>query len=663
MQKPPRHYYVFGPFRVDPSKRVLQRNGQAIPLAPKAFEMLVTLIENNTRMLQKDELLETLWPGCIVEEANLTQTIYLIRRALAAGAPDQPYIETVPKRGYRFVAPVEIVWDEVAEEIEPEPNPAVPSVEEPPPAEVKPDRPFTPLADPPAVAPAWLPAAKFALPARLLGLLGLLGLGLLSVFWLWRMPVTEPSAALSAQTMPVRSIAVLPFKPLDSAGNDNYLGLGMADVLSTRLSKFEQLIVQPTSSVRKYDGLDTNPLVAGAELHVESVLEGSFQKWKDRLRVTVRLVHMPDGRTSWTGKFDEKYTDIFEVQDSISDQVAEALALELTREKRAFLFKRYTENTAAYELYLKGRYWWNKRTADNLKKAITCFEQAINLAPNYALAYAGLADCYNLLSLYDVMAPSEAFPKARAAALKALEMDNSLAEAHTSLAWVFWVYDWDWPSAEREFKRALELGPGYSATYDWYGTCLAQRGQFDEALARLQRAQQLEPLSLVVLVHLGWDYYYAGRYEDAIAQYRKALDLDQHYAWAHFHLGQVYRQKRMYPQAIAELNQAIVLSSKSPRHRAELACIYAASGDHASAQQLLNQLLQQRKEQYVSPYSIAMIYATLQQPEQAFEWLDRASESRAARLVRLNVDPVFASLHNDPRFKNLVRRLGLEPAS
>jgi DNA-binding winged helix-turn-helix (wHTH) protein/TolB-like protein/Tfp pilus assembly protein PilF len=655
MRKLPRHVYEFGPFRVDPGKRLLLRNGEVVSLTPKAFEMLRTLIENNERMLQKDELLETLWPGCIVEEANLTQTIYLIRRALAESAAEQPYIETIPKLGYRFVAPVKMVWENGAAEAIPESDLAKTVDETLPQPTIEAERAKVASPNPSSAFRSRWSGRRLAIA------FSLLGLSLLVSYFLWHSRTDSRHETQPANASQVRSIAVLPFKPLDSNGSDYYLGLGMADVLSARLSSFEQLIVQPTSTVRKYDGLDTNPIAAGSELKVEAVLEGSFQKWNDRLRVTVRLLRIPDGRTWWTGKFDEKYTDIFKVQDSISDQVAEALALELTREKRNRLLKRYTENTAAYELYLKGRYWWNKRTADNLKKAIASFEEAIKLAPNYALAYAGLADCYNLLSLYDVMAPAEAFPKARAAAQKALEMDDTLAEAHTSLAWVTWVYDWNWAVAEKEFKRALELGPNYSATYDWYGTYLAQRGQFEEALVSLKRAQQLEPLSLVVLVHQGWNYYYAERFDAAIEQYQKALELDRNFAWAHFHLGQVYRQKGMYQQAVAEMNQAITLSSRSPRHLAELSCIQAASGDRRSAQQLLDELLERQDQQYVSPYSIAMVYATLQQPEQVFIWLDKAYETRAARLVRLNVDPIFKSLRADPRFVEIARRIGLEP--
>lgn len=705
MKKPPKYFYDFANFRLDPGRRVLLCADKVIPLAPKALEMLLALVEHKERTLSKDELFQLLWPGSVVEEANLTQTIYLVRRALAEHAPGQSFIETVPKRGYRFSAPVEMTWEAESEEAStPLPDAALPvetvaqEVATPVPAltgqqnEETTEAVQTVAVKSPVLARAvpagsqaqaesagalpsvivttkplprrWLPALRLSARQRLrwgvlLVAVGVIALSLAVWNLLWSGKPSAPRALPLVSAAQVRSLAVLPFNSLDANAQDYYLGLGLADVLSARLSRLEELIVQPTSAVRQFEGTAVNPLQAGAALNVEAVLEGSFQRWNDRLRVTVRLLSVPDGRTWWAGKFDEKYTDIFNVQDSISAQVAEALALELSHEKRNWLLKRYTENVAAYELYLKGRYWWNKRTATDLQKAIACFEQALALAPDYALAYAGLADCYNLLSLYDILSPTEAFPKARAAAERALQLDDTLAEAHTSLAWIEWVHDWDWPSAEREFKRALALGPNYSATYDWYGTCLAQRGQFADALTQLNRAQQLDPLSLVVRVHLGWSYYYAGQFQQAIAQYQQALELDRNYAWAYFHVGAAYRQAGQYQKARAALETAVALSGKSPRHVAELACIQAFSGHHAEAVTMLATLLEQNRQQYVSPYSIAMIYAALQQPEAAFAWLNKAYETRAARLVRLNVDPAFNGLRADPRFRELVQHIGL----
>jgi DNA-binding winged helix-turn-helix (wHTH) protein/TolB-like protein/Tfp pilus assembly protein PilF len=618
-------YYAFGRFQLHPAKRALLSEGKAVPLAPKALEMLVLLVENRGRVLEKQELLDYLWPGSIVEEANLSQTIYLLRRALAESSGGEHYIETIPKRGYRFTAPVVESEDEKPDVIEPKPVEAkLPS---------QPRR---------TSQTRWI---AFGAAAVLVGIVAFA-----SYLWLSRQTGKIEVGG------PVRSLAVLPFKPLDASG-DNYLGLGMADVLITRLSDLNQIIVQPTSTVRKYDDPDAHPLVAGKELKVDAVLEGTFQKTTDRLRVTLRLHDVRDGRTLWSGKFDENFTDIFNVQDSISDQVAAALALNLSREKRTLMFRRYTENTAAYELYLKGRYWWNKRTVIGLKKAVGYFEQAIALAPNYALAYAGLADCYNLLSILEAMPPQEAFPKARAAAVKALGIDETLAEARSSLGWTKWVYDWDWPGSEREFRRAIDLSPSYATAYDGYGVCLAQRGQFDQALEQLERAQRLDPLSLVIQVHIGWVYFYSNRYDQAIEHYQRALEMDPNYVWARAHLSQAYEQKGMYTEAMDELRLVIAASSVNHRHLAGLAHIYAVSGRRGEARKLLSDLLERERKQYVSPYSIALVYAGLEEKEQAFAWLRRGLDQRAGRMVRLQFDPRFKNLRPDPQFVEVLRRI------
>lgn len=629
----PRLSYSFGAFRVDPHRRALWRDGKVVPLAPKAFEMLLLLVESEGRVLEKQGLMDHLWPGSVVEEANLSQTVYLLRRALAEGSDGRQYIETIPKRGYRFVAEIVESQDEKVEGITPEA--ALAGQDGILSRRQTPDRRIVWIASGVALLTVVLMAASY--------------------FWLSRQ---------SAQTVtgePIRSLAVLPFKPLNANGDDRYLGLAMADVLITRLSSLNEVIVQPTSAVRKYDNQDAHPLAAGRELKVDAVLEGTLVKTAGRLRVTLRMYDVRNGQTLWSGKFDEKFTDIFNVQDSISDQVATALALNLTREKRDLMVKRYTGNSEAYELYLKGRYWWNRRTGNGLKKAAGYFEQAIKTSPNYALAYAGLADCYNLLSIIEVMPPQVAFPKARAAAVKALELDDTLAEAHASLGWIKWVYDWDWPGAEQEFKRAIELSPNYVTAHDWYGVCLAQRGRFDEALSQLEQARRLDPLSLVIPVHTGWIYFYAGQYDRAIEQYHKSLEMDPNYAWAHAHLSQAYEQKGMYAEAVAEMRRTMELSTNSHRHQAWLGHIYAASGDRDQARKLLAELLEKEKKQYVSPYSIALVYAGLDDRERCLAWLSKAAEQRVGRLVRLPFDPRFKNLRTDPRFVEIVRRVDAAP--
>ncbi|MBS1787914.1 MAG: tetratricopeptide repeat protein [Acidobacteria bacterium] len=588
--------------------------------------MLLLLVENSGEVLEKQELLEHLWPGSIVEEANLSQTIYLLRRALGEGASGQQFVETIPKRGYRFVAPVEQFVEEASREPERSSAPKPVAVE-------KSSR-----------KPLWITLGGVILLASLLFL------------FIW-FPRQE---AKKAETAPIKSLAVLPFKQINTDG-DNYLGLGMADVLITRLSELNQIVVQPIGTVRKYDSPDAHPFLAGQELKVDAVLEGTFQKVNDRLRVTLRLDDIRKGRTIWSGQLDERFTDIFHVQDSISDQVVNALSLNLSREKRAAMLRHYTANNEAYELYMKGRFWWSKRTVVSLRKAVGYFEQAISLSPDYALAYAGLADCYNLLSILEDIPPQEAFPKAKAAALKALQIDDTLAEAHAALGWTKWVYDWDWTESEGEFKIAIGLSPSYATAYDGYGVCLAQTGRFDEALKQLKQAQQLDPLSLVIQVHIGWVYYYSGKYDLAIEQYQKALEMDPSYVWARAHLSQAYEQKKMYAEAIAELKQVIAASSVVHRHLAGLAHIYTLNGSRQEAKALLEDLLQREKQHYVSPYSIALVYAGLAEKEQAFNWLNKGAEKRAGRMVRLQFDPRFKNLRSDSRFTAIINRINQIP--
>lgn len=643
------YFYAFGPFRMDPVRRLLLRDNKSAPLPPKAFELLLLLVERNGQVMEKTDLLECLWPGSVVEEANLSQTIYLLRRALADGLDGQQYIETIPRRGYRFVAEVSTIRGENREVDEDATGRAIFGKEQgldaPKAGEIAAES--TGLtANGRGAFPRWRNLPVYAVVAILASLATL-------VFRLWLPPGTAGLVSGGS----VQSLAVLPFKSLNPEDGANYLGLGMADVLITRLSSLNQIVVQPISAVRVYDRQDAHPLMAGRELKVDAVLDGTFQKLSGRLRVTLRLHDVRDGKTLWSGKFDESFTDIFKVQDSISEQIAQALALNLTREKRSLAFKRYTDNSAAYERYLKGRYWWSKRTVVGLNKAIGHFDQAIQLAPDYALAYAGLADCYNLLSIVEAMPPQEAFPKAKSAALKALDLDITLAEAHTSLGWTKYVYEWDWQGAESEFRQAIELSPGYSIAHDWYGVCLAQRGRFDEALAELKQAELLDPISFFIQVHIGWLYYYSGRYDLAIDRYQKVLEMDPNYPWARMHLSQAYEQKGRYAEAIAELKQVLASATNSQRYLARLGRLYALKGDRREAQKLLNELLEMEKERYVSPYSLALVYAGLNEKERALYWLRKGVDQRAGRMVRLQFDPRFNNLRSEPEFERILRSI------
>jgi TolB-like protein/Tfp pilus assembly protein PilF len=342
-----------------------------------------------------------------------------------------------------------------------------------------------------------------------------------------------------------RTLAVLPFRPLSSETRDQYLELGMADAVITKLGGLRNLVVRPTGSVLKYVDSDPDAVAAGREMGVESVLDGSIQKSGDKVRVTVRLVRVSDGASLWAATFDESFTNIFAVQDSISERMADALALRMTGEERKLLSKRHTENTEAYQAYLKGRYYWGKWSGAGLQKAIEYFRQAVEIDPHYALAYSGLADCYSLLGYLNIRPPKEAFPKSEEAARKALDMDDALGEAYLSLAKVLLFYDWDGPRFETEMKRALDLNPNYPDTHSMYGTYLTAVGRFDDAVQARKRAQKLDPLSPFYTATVGWPYFYARQYDRAIEWYQKALELEPNFAQAHDDLATSYRMKGM----------------------------------------------------------------------------------------------------------------------
>ena len=457
----------------------------------------------------------------------------------------------------------------------------------------------------------------------------------------------------------VKSIAVLPFKPIGTqACEEAYIGLGMADALITKLSNLRQITLRPTSAVRKYaDGVQ-DPVAAGRELRVSSVLDGSIQRSGNGIRVTVQLVNVDDGASLWAEKFDETFTNIFTVEDSISERVARALTLKLTERERRQLRKRYTENTEAYQAYLKGCYFLSKRTEEGFSKSIEYFEQAIGIDPGYALAYAGLADYYQLLTSFNLLAPKEAVSKVKGAALKALELDDTLAEAHTSLAHLKAFHEWDWSDAEREFKRAIELSPNYPIAHQWYSIYLRVWGRFDESLAEIRKAQELDPLSPSINTSVGALFYFSRQYDRAIKQLLSAVELDPSFNMAYFYLGWTYEQIGMYREAIEAFQKALSLSGTFPEFQAGLGHAYAASGRRSEAKEVFNRLKELSERRYVSPYDIALIHTGLGETDQALHWLEKAYAQRCVELALLKVDQRLDGLRPDSRFTDLLRRVG-----
>jgi serine/threonine-protein kinase len=460
-----------------------------------------------------------------------------------------------------------------------------------------------------------------------------------------------------------RAIDSLAILPLINEGGDpdtEYLSDGITESIINSLSQLPKLRVMARSTVFRYKGKDVDPKRVGEELGVRATFTGRVLQRSDVLIIKAELVDASDGTHLWGEQYNRQLSDIFSIEEEISKEISDKLRLKLSGAQKKQLTKRYTENTRAYQHYLKGRFYWNKRTAEGLTKGIEYFKQAIEIDPGYALAFAGLADSYNILASYSALAPREAFPRAKNAATRALELDDKLAEAHTSMAFVKFGYDWDWPGAEREFKQAIQLNPGYSYSHNFYSVLLAALGRFEEAFSQTNSAYELDPLSLPINTNLGWLLYLGRRYEDAILQYQKTIDLDDGFALAHRRLAQTYQQVQRYSDAAAEFRKAWALSGDDD---VELLTarghFYATVGDIAKLQEILKQLEEFAKSRYVPSYLIARIYLGLGERDRAFELLEKALDERYGYLAYLNVEPMFDIVKDDPRFSDLAHRVGL----
>ena len=487
--------YAFGPFRLDPVERLLLRDGEPVRLTLKAFDVLLHLVQNPGRLNQKGALMASVWPDVAVEENTLLQNISTLRKALGDDLNGNRYIETAPRLGYRVVAPVS-------------------------------------------------KEGKVPRSSRLLAAAAVLVLLAATAAYLW-----------VSRTRAVRSVAVLPFHTLGPPGEgDETLGLGMADALITRLSGLPGIVVLPASSTLKYKGPAYDPLAAGKELGTDAVLDVNIHKSDGRLRITARLLRVRDRASLWAESFDAPFTDVFSIEDSIASQVSRALALKLTPGDRRRLAKRHTDNAEAYELYLRGRvHLWDRNTPQGVDEAIQYFERALANDPNYARAWAGLADCYSFGYFMGSRRPlSEVIPKAKAAARRALEIDEQLAEAHLAMAVLLYRYDWDWPAAEKEFRRALELDPNDALAHVQYAWLLVSMQRAEQALTHIARARELEPRAPFIQAVSGWILFRLRRPEEAMEQARRALDLDRSFALAQDLLAAAYRQKGMLDEALEE---------------------------------------------------------------------------------------------------------------
>jgi TolB-like protein/DNA-binding winged helix-turn-helix (wHTH) protein/Tfp pilus assembly protein PilF len=648
MSTRPQHLYEFGPYRLDTAEQLLLRNGEPVPLTPKAFETLVALVERGGHLVEKDELMKLVWSDAFVEESNLTNNVYALRKMLGQGENGRSYIETVPKRGYRFTAPVK---------------------ELPPEALVVEKRTLTRVVTEEAVeddlqgqsmigagealaiahAPAHAePSLKW--PWLVLTLLTVaLGIG---GFFIYRSLTAAPPRQ-------IQSIAVLPFKNESGNPDVEYLSDGVTESLINSLSQLSNLSVKARSTVFRYKDKTVEPQTVAAELAVQAILTGRVVQHGGDLTLYLSLIDGRNGNQLWGQRYDRKVADLVALQNEIEHDVSQKLRVRLSAGDEQKLKKEYTSNAEAYQLYLRGRYHALKRTLSETQKATSYFQQAIAVDPSYALAYVGLADAH-VSSLAASLPPNEVFPQARAAAQKAIELDDTLAAAHAQLGFIIFWYDWDWGASENKFKRALELDPDGPDTHVLYAHLLSNTGRHAEALAEAKRARELDPLNLRINALEGQFLIHAGRTDEALTRLQETLEMDTNYFLAHLYCSSAYIEKGMYSEAISEARRAREISgARSTHSEAFLGYALAKSGEEAEARSVLDGLLKSSAERYVSPYHIALVYNGLGKHDEALAWLERAYADRSTGIVFLKVEPKWNNLRSDPHFQNLLRRVGL----
>ncbi len=604
-----RKRYEFGDFELDIDQQHLSRRdgGGSVPLTGKAYDALVYLVEHAGEPLDKDTLLKTLWPGVVVEENSLTQVISTLRQILGEERGENRYIATLPRKGYRFVA------------------------------EVQRRDALTPL-QPRRRRGHWVSGVLFLL---------------LAAFAIGAVMLQLSQSA--RQRAPIRTLAILPFKPLVPEQRNPSLELGMADSLILQLAGRDDQAVTPLSSVRRYAAVDQDALAAGRDLKVDTVLDGLIHRQDDHLRVSARLLRVADGRQLWTQTFDEPFTDIFEVQDAIATRIASALAVQAPSAE-VLARRRGTQDPEAYALYVSGRFAYARLTEPTLLQAIDFYQQAVKRDPGYARAYAGIADCYSLLGVIGSRAPKETFPLARAAADKALELDPQLAAAHTARAHIRLVFDFDARGALEDLTRAAQIDPELGVIYFYRGTAYGARGEIERSRQEFQRAQQLEPYLLAAPAAAALALMHARRYDEAIAELRRILTLEDGFDLARGFLVRTLLAKGAYDEALQELQGRTIQTLGS---RGFLAEALALAGRRDAARAELDRVLALSKQQYVSAYDVAMIHAAFRDPDQTLSWLNRAVDERATALTSLAADPLLDFLRADPRFAAVVQRVGL----
>jgi TolB-like protein/DNA-binding winged helix-turn-helix (wHTH) protein/Tfp pilus assembly protein PilF len=628
--------FEFGSFRLNPAERLLLRDQVPVQLPPKAFDALVVMVENRGRLLGKDELLGKVWPDSFVEESNLAQHISILRKALRDGEDGFQCIETVPRHGYRFVAEVRELRGIAAD------------------ADASPDP--TPSRQPTTRVPGIVRTRRGSrnVAFAIAGLVALLAVLILTLPGWKRFRSSAPR--------PIQSLAVLPLQNLSADPAQEYFADGMTEALITDLAKIPGLKVISRTSIMQYKNSHEKLPQIARELDVDAIIEGAVLRSGDRVRITAQLVRASTDQHIWAESYERDLRDLVALQDEVSRSIAGQIRREIAPPAPQRLASSAAADPQAREDYLKGRYFWNLRTEAGYLKAIDYFQAAMTEDPQYAQAYAGSADAYALLgSISNAKIPREtAMPKAKEMALTALQLDDSLADAHTSLAFVEMHYEWKFPEAEQEFKRAIDLNPNYSIAHHWYAYDLAAMGRMDEAVTEVKRARQTDPLSAIINTDAAEVLYFARRYDEALQQAQATIEMDPNFSHAHRVLERIYDEKHMFPEAIAEGQRAVTLSAGDSWMLLDLAGTYALAGKKTEMKDCLNRAAKQSLGG-ILPVTVATaeIDVALGEVDRALRVIESEYQRRDGALILLNADPRFDSLKSDPRFQQLLQRIGL----
>lgn len=623
--------YEFAGFRLDARNHKLYRqdSGKLVHLTPKAAELLILFVQNRGRLLTKEEILDTVWAGLIVEESNLSQTIFLLRKALGDDPKEPHFVRTVPNRGYQFISAVK---ETNAEDLIPSGD-----VLSCPPGDAR--------DNPRPRRGVFSRKSLVAAPALVL-------FAASAVYWFYSVP-NPPNFS------PVRTIAVLPFEDLNAPQTEEYLGIAFADAMVTRFSALKQITVRPMRTVSKYAGSRDHPAKIGRELRVDAVLDGLIQRSPGRVWVKVELIRSSDGKTIWSGSFDAAPANLLDVQNSISQRAARAISLHLDQRESALLQRPGTDLPEAYQEYLKGRFFWNKRNAESNQRAIEHFKRSIELDPDFALAHSGLAQTYVLLNLYGAKHDPNAFPMAKLAALRALEIDPNLADAHAALAQVKLQYDFDWPGVETSYLEAIRLEENNAVVRQWYGEFLALMQRTDESITQLEKARQLDPTSLSTNTALALPYIRSGQPDRALEIIDEVLLMDPRFAWAHHYRSRAQLQKLDFRGAVESCRMAYAASNDSIVMKADLAVALARAGQTSEAIAIYSELKEAAGRLYVSPYNFAIMNNALGNQAEAIRYLNMAVDERDFLTVSMKGDTVLANLRGEPAFAEVLRRVNL----